>query len=715
MVTTSAREMARVWDVATGQAMSGELKHVGGVNQAIFSPDGRWIATAGEDGFARLWDAGTRQATSVVLPHDRAVLAVTFSPDSKFVATASADHSARIWDSLSGVAVSPNLRHHDRVTRVVFSPLGHRLLTSSEDGTACIWRVADGERLAEPLRHKSAVEWAVFSPDGCRVATAGNDNAARVWSATTGRPLTPPLRYNGTVNHATFSPDGRRLVTASDDGTARVWAVACRRQATILDEAAVFRRHADRYLRVSAADRDGRLAEPSAPTSPDGRLVIKIADDNTARVYDARTDAAVTPSLPHGSRITYAAFSPDGRRLVTTSLDQTARVWDAATGAPLSPPLTHASAVEYADFSPDAERVVTASDDNTARVWQVESGRMLVPPLKHDGTVLQAVFSPNGRQVATGSRDETARVWDAATGQPLTPPLQHPWSVRQVRFESDGHRLLTSRANGTVWAWDLPCSTCDSDDLLRLAQLLCGSRIDEHVGIMPLKPPDLQAMWASLRETRGDLFHFTAADLTAWHLQTAEECTRGRHWNAALWHLDRLLKSEPDNWLDHARRGMALAELERWSDASADFAEVVRRAPAETEAWCLFALLRLQTGDAADYRRACTALLHRQEKSDDPRTAYLTAWAGVLAEKSGVKGARLIELTERAVTHEPRDPDYLCILGAALFRAGDLEQAARRLNEALTLGGRRASARMAVAGPGPLSDGIADRGSPVVG
>ncbi len=690
VVTAGSGTAARVWDVSTDAALLGELKHAGWVYQAVFSPDGRWLATAGGDGLVSLWDAATRRLISSLL-HDRAALCVAFSPDSKLLASGSADRNARVWNVATREIVCPRLHHRDRVTHVVFSPFAHRLLTAGEDGAASIWRVADGERLAEPLRHKSAVRWAVFSPDGCRVATAGDDNAARVWSATNGAALTPPLRCNGSVNHANFSPDGRHLVVASEDGTARVWDIACRRQAVVVEEAAVFRRRADRDLHVGAADAEDGPKEPPPPTSPDGRLVVKI-DGDTARVYDVRTGEAVTPPLPHHNAIVHAEFSPDGRRVVTASMDQTARVWDAATGAPISPSLTHASGIEFAEFSPDGRRVVTASDDNTARVWDAESGELLLPPLKHDGTVMQAVFSPNGHRIATGSRDHSARVWDAETGQVLTPPFVHPWSVWQVHFSPDGQRLRTTGSTGTVWAWDLPCATCVTGNLIRLSQLLAGSRIDEQRGIMPLKPRRLRTLWASLRQEQGELFHFSEDDVTAWHRQAAEECARGQHWDAALWHLDRLIRSEPEQWIHYAHRGRARAELGHWGDASADYAVVVRRAPDQAEGWCLYAVLRLQVGDAAGYRRACAALAQRQEKGD-ARTAYLAAWTSELSADSGVKPERLVELAKAAVGREPRDPDYLCTLGAALYRAGDLNASARQLNEALSLRGHRPSAR----------------------
>jgi WD40 repeat protein/serine/threonine protein kinase len=490
-LVTASDKSARVWDLATGKTLPGELEHSGTVNVALFSPDGRWLATASEDGQVRLWDAATWKATPVVLALDRAVLCLAFSPDSKYIASGSAGGTTRVWDVANGVPVSPCLRHRGRVVHLAFGPYGQRLLTCSEGDTAMIWRTADGEPMVEPMRHKSVIRWAVFSPDGCRVATAGDDNCARLWSANNGTPLTPPLRANGRINRIAFSPDGRRLATAIDDGTARLWDVACRHQTEIVDEADVFLLREDRDLRLGSLAALHRPAS-SDQTSSDGRLILKIGKNNTARVYDAHNGEPVTPPLAHHAEITYAAFGPKDRMVVTTSIDQTARVWDAASGAPLSPPLPHAGGIEFADFSPDGRRLVTASGDNSARIWNIANGELLTPPLKHDGTVVQARFDPDGRRVTTGSLDQTARVWDAGSGQTLTPPLRHPWSVRQVRFSPDGRNLLTTSPTGTVWSWDLPTTDAEVGDLIHLAQLLSGSRIDEHRGMMPLEPGELR-------------------------------------------------------------------------------------------------------------------------------------------------------------------------------------------------------------------------------
>ena len=197
--------------------------------------------------------------------------------------------------------------------------------------------------------------------------------------------------------------------------------------------------------------------------SPDGRRIVTVSSDSTARVWDAQSGEPLTGPLKHNNHVTSAQFSPDGKRVLTASdgypgglgMCHEARVWDAQSGQLLTGPLKHKGSVSSAQFSPDGKRILTASSDGTARVWDAQRGQLLAEPLKDDPSMRSAQFSPDGKRLVTASSDGTARVWDAQSSQPLTGPLRHNRAVGSAEFSPDGKRILTASADGSARVWEI--------------------------------------------------------------------------------------------------------------------------------------------------------------------------------------------------------------------------------------------------------------------
>ncbi|SPE61349.1 putative WD40 repeat-containing protein [Verrucomicrobia bacterium] len=473
VLAASQNGIVQIWDAQTGRALAGPFKHDGEITAAEFSPDNQHILTASADGTARVWDAQSGQALFPALKHESRVTAAHFSPDGRQLATAS-ENSAQVWDARTGEAVGQPLKHRNFVASVAFSSDGQRVVTASHDRTACVWDAQTGRLLTGPLRHDRMVTWAQFTPEGKRVVTIEQfDKTARVWDAQTGQPLAGPMKHDRTVQTGQISPDGQRLATAAVDNV-RLWQIpnglplseslSCGTVVSLQ-----FSPNGSRLLSASPDQlamlwdtRCGQvLAErvkPGGPVlaatfSPDGNRLLT-ASDKAALLWDAQTSRQLPPTFAHAGVVRVAQFSPDGNSVLTASADGTARLWDATSGQPLTGPLRHSNAVEAAEFSLDAKRVLTCSSDKTARVWDPQTGLPVTPPLTHEGTVLQGCFSRDGRRVVTASADGTARVWDALSGHPLTEPLHHRNVVREARFSPDGKQVVTACADGTARLWD---------------------------------------------------------------------------------------------------------------------------------------------------------------------------------------------------------------------------------------------------------------------
>jgi len=66
------------------------------VNDAAFSPDGRFIVTASQDNTARIWETESGLLLGALAGHTAQIYCAGFSPDGKAIATSSADATVRI-------------------------------------------------------------------------------------------------------------------------------------------------------------------------------------------------------------------------------------------------------------------------------------------------------------------------------------------------------------------------------------------------------------------------------------------------------------------------------------------------------------------------------------------------------------------------------------------------------------------------------------------
>jgi WD40 repeat protein/serine/threonine protein kinase len=426
------------------------LGHEAAALCAVFSPNGRRIASSDLVGWVKVWNAHTGQELIKFRAHQEHARAVAFSPDGKRLATASWDGWVRTWDARTGRPLPLGKRHADQVWSVAFSPDGQRLASGSRDGTVKVWDADTGQETRTFKGHTSLVWSVAFSPDGRRLASASLDKTVKVWETATGHLACTLSGHTGQVQSVTFSPDGKRLATASQDSTVKVW------DGTTGQEVLTLGGHTAAVFGVAF--------------SPDGRRLASGASDATIKLWDVLTGREVLTLRGHSGGIRSVAFSRDGHRLVSASADGTVRIWDAtppSEGEPDPGCLTlpgHAGTVDAAAFHPkDPRLLASAGADGTIRLWDARTGKALqIRNIHTPGRGLQGLaFSPDGQRLAFGGggsreRGWTARVWDTRKWQDVPPsPLATENTVRSVAFSPDG-RLLAAGcyAQGAVTIWE---------------------------------------------------------------------------------------------------------------------------------------------------------------------------------------------------------------------------------------------------------------------
>jgi WD40 repeat protein len=88
----------RLWDVATGAELRQFKGHTSAIYQAVFSPDGKYIASGGADSTVRIWDTGTGNEVRCLRGHTNWVRSVAISPDGRYALSGGEDKILRLWD-----------------------------------------------------------------------------------------------------------------------------------------------------------------------------------------------------------------------------------------------------------------------------------------------------------------------------------------------------------------------------------------------------------------------------------------------------------------------------------------------------------------------------------------------------------------------------------------------------------------------------------------
>ncbi|KIO30953.1 hypothetical protein M407DRAFT_68604, partial [Tulasnella calospora MUT 4182] len=365
------------WDMETGVPIGEPLRgHDSLVRSVAFSPDGKLLASGSADQTIRLWDAKTGAPIGEPLRGHEGwgwVQSVAFSPDSNLLASGSADKTIQLWDAKTGAPIGEPLRGHDSsVPSVAFFPDGKLLASGSNDKTIRLWDAKTRAPIGEPLRgHEGWVQSVAFSPDSNFLASGSADKTIRLWDAKTGTPIGEPLRgHDNEINSVAFSPDGKLLTSESDDQTIRLWDA---KTGALIQKSLS---HHDDQINKPLRGHDGLVL--SVAFSLDGKLLASGSNDQTIRLWDAKTGAPIgEPLRGHGDLVRSVAFSPDGKLLASRSFDQTIRLWDAKTGGPIQKPLgdyedninipglcTNSSLFFYQHHSPPS--AITAPSDNLA-------------------------------------------------------------------------------------------------------------------------------------------------------------------------------------------------------------------------------------------------------------------------------------------------------------------------------------------------------------
>ena len=467
--TPTDRAIARpidLWDTATGRKLSSLPE---AFSPFAFRPDGQALI-ANIDGQRRLAaiDLVTRRVlwTSGHLPGDGDYgERIAFSPDGYTVLVSRYDRSYRAWflrlDAATGRQLGEPIDARDALAIAAdgTSVAGVRIKTG--EAYIDVYELPSGRRTSSWPVGGPRVYELEFSRDAKSlfgVVLAGdifNQNSyyGQIRDARTGEGIGPLMAR---TNTAVYVPSNDRLVTVSD-GLRVVRDVKGRA----------------RGAGIPANAYSGEVAGSSS-IHPDGRIVLTMASEDSAQLWQISADAepapveeivnptslkkSATSTQTRGASVFWAGLRADGQLAVSLSHDvagrEQIRSFDPATGRSLGRPGAHHPGwvVRAVAFSPDGRMFATGSNPRQGaatgelRIWDSNTGQLRLPPIPHTNYVSAIAFHPEAKLVATGDYSGLVRTWDTSSGREIGGPLSQGEIVMSLAFSPDGEMLAAGLA-----------------------------------------------------------------------------------------------------------------------------------------------------------------------------------------------------------------------------------------------------------------------------
>ena len=426
----SRDKMIQLWDVHTGEALQTlEGLQLGSRNNEVRL----WDADTGEAAFTLSAEHRRHWLSAIVFASDRKpnrrvtdvvpsfkgdlekIKAATFSPDGSTLAIALGrwytwwgdESEIQLWDTRTGEFLYYLVGHWSasnslRDIYVAFSPDGNTLASvGSTSSVVRLWDGRTGELLGRPETFADGVSSMAFSPDGSTLVWAEGSRIL-AWDARTGVLRFPEFgRLSSSITSIAFSPDGATLASGSRNTSIGLWDVRAR------ENTQIFFAH--------------KGGVTSVAFSADGLMLASGGRDKTVRLWDARTGEHIRALSGQMDEIVTVAFSHDGKLLASCSRgpypwdennDNTIRIWGARTGDHLHTLKGHTNGISCIAFCPGVPILASGSYDNTIRIWDARTGKNIHTLEGHMSAVTSLAFSPDGNTLVSGSWDSTILLWE---------------------------------------------------------------------------------------------------------------------------------------------------------------------------------------------------------------------------------------------------------------------------------------------------------------
>jgi WD40 repeat protein len=268
----------------------GETSHQ--VVFATYSPDGKFIATAGSDSSIIIWNTDRLTIYRTLTGLEARPNVAVISTDNRYLFSGGKDNKVSMWD-LTGMPakiVRSFKGQKGAIKTIDVTSDGLYLASGSTDGSIMIWDIGSSNLVYELLGNGRDVNALAFSPDGKILASGGADGTVILWNTGNGSIMKSQEGHKGWIRDVDFSPDGKLLATCGDDKLLRTWELPG------LTQSGIFKGHKDWVQTLDF--------------TPDSKNLISGGRDKLILLWDVASQSLLAESVKQEQIVTCVDISP---------------------------------------------------------------------------------------------------------------------------------------------------------------------------------------------------------------------------------------------------------------------------------------------------------------------------------------------------------------------------------------------------------------------
>lgn len=212
--------------------------------------------------------------------------------------------------------------------------------------------------------------------------------------------------------------------------------------------------------------------------SPDDRLLVSVAGNNTIAFWDATEGFVLSHALPAPDNTSFVcSFNPDGSTLAANS-PEGIDLWQMATRTKNTIAFDQGHEVRSLAFTHNGNLLAAGGHGESVKLWDPIQRTCITTIPDLIGCVTRLAFNNNDTLLAIGTQYGLLQIYDIEKGHICMNLLDHSSVIWGLAFSHDSRFLYSGSVDKTIRIWDL--ATCKCIKKLKHAQALNDMRLTPH-------------------------------------------------------------------------------------------------------------------------------------------------------------------------------------------------------------------------------------------